>query len=366
MRAGHIAGWAALVAALLAAAGAMLPIPPQFLSNRLDPAFAATLHFAAAHGYAVGSQIISTFGPLGFVFYDLYLPETYTWLLVMRGALAGATCWTLAWIGYAAWDSPWGAAVALLLCAPFLASPDVWFLVLPLLVVLIELPAGRRAPVALRATLGAVVGLVGLIKVSVLLAALAVLVPLTAASLWTRRRVPVSATAALLAGTAGWCAAGQRPARLLSYLDWSLREISAGYASAMQLPADSLLVLHAAVVSLAVFGAAVLLIQRRLASGRAAAMLACASVLYLLFKAGFVRADVHVFITTFGLLVISLLLALLWDRRPTRCAVAALLVGLLPGLLWLHAVAVQGPPGMYFPPIFAYQAIGRLALSRSY
>src|SRR6266702_785840 len=109
MRGGQLAGWTALAAAVLTAAGALLPIPPQLLASHLDEAFGATLHFAAAHRYAVGTQLISTFGPLGFVFYDTYFPATFAWLLVIRAALAAATCGALAWIGYAAWGSPWGA-----------------------------------------------------------------------------------------------------------------------------------------------------------------------------------------------------------------------------------------------------------------
>jgi hypothetical protein len=359
VRAGHLAGWTALAAGVLAAAGALLPVPPQLLASGIDAAFGATLHFGAAHGYAVGTRLISTFGPLGFVFYDSYNPATFAWLLGLRTLLAALTAWVLAWLGYAAWESPWGAAVALLVCAPFLAPPDVWFLTLPLLAVLIELPSGRPAPASLRAALGAALGLVSLVKFTVLLAAVAVLVPLTLSALLARR-VPLVALAALLTGAVGWVATGHGAVDGLRYLDWSLREISAGYASSMQVPTDPLLLLHAVAVSLAVFAAAALLVRRRLRAGRWAADVALAGALYLLFKAGFVRADVHVFVTVFGLVVIALLLALLWSRRPAELAVAALLVALLPGGLWAHAVRVQGPPIMYFPPVFLPQAIGRL------
>src|SRR5215470_15007637 len=111
MRAGGVVGWTALVAALLVAAGVLLPIPPQFITaSELDVSFAATLNFAAAHGYAPGTRLISTFGPLGFVFYDQYQPDTYTWLLALRAALAAVTCWTLAWLGSAPRRSPCRAA----------------------------------------------------------------------------------------------------------------------------------------------------------------------------------------------------------------------------------------------------------------
>jgi hypothetical protein len=360
-RALRLAGWVALALAAAAAAGALLPLPPQLLANDLDAGFAATLHFAAAHRSAVGTRLISTFGPLGFVFYSAYAPATFAWLLGLRALLAAATCAALAWIGYAAWASPWGAVVALLVCAPFLAPPDVWFLIVPLLLLLVDLAADRPAPAWLRVALGAAVGLASLIKFTFLLAALAVLVPQSVAALLSRRRVPLPAVVAPLAAAVAWLATGHGAADLLPYLDWSVRDISSGYASAMQLPTTPLLVAHAAAVSLSVLAAAALLARRRMPNGRWAAHVAAASIVCLLFKAGFVRADVHVFITCFGLLVIAMLIALSWGRRPSELAVAAVLVALLPGGLWAHAVAVEGAPIMYFPPVFPAQAIRRLA-----
>jgi len=353
------AGWVALAAALVVAAGILLPIPPQFLVDLLDSAFAATLHFGASHGYSAGTRLISTFGPLGFVYYPLYQPATFAWLVAIRALLAVITGWTVAWIGYAAWRSPWGGALAVLACAPFFASPDVWFLTLPLLAVLIELPR-RRAPASLRAALGVAIGVVSLIKFTVLLAACGVLVPKAAADLLARRRVPLEAAAALLTGVLVWLATGHTASDGLRYVDWSAREISAGYAGAMQVPPDGWLVAHAVAVSLAVFAAGASLIERRLATGRRAAELALAGVLYLLFRAGFVRADSHVFITCFGLLVVAALLALLWSRRLPQRAVAAAVAALLTGGLWVHAVTTKGWPIMHFRPIFPVEAIRRL------
>jgi hypothetical protein len=360
MRALRIAGWAALAVALVAAGGALLPISPQFIHPQLDASFAATLHFGAATGQAVGTRLISTFGPLGFLFYGIYFPGTYAWLLALRASLAAVTCWALAWLGFTAWGSPWGAAVVLFACAPFLASPDVWFLTLPLLAVLIELPEGHPAPAALRVALGGALGLVSLIKFTFLLAALAVLVPMTVAVLIARRRVPVLMLAALSATVLACLATGHTWADGFSYLAWSFRDISGTYSSAMQLPTDASLYLHAAAVSVLVFVAAGLLLWRRLQVGRWAGLIGVAGGLLLLFKAGFVRADVHVFITTFGLLVAAMLLAILSSRRPAQVAAAALLVELLPGWLWWHAVAVHGPASSYFAPVFSPVALRRL------
>ena len=345
----RVAGWVAMLAALLVAAGAMLPLSPTSIRE----GFFATLHF----GVATGTPLISTFGPLGFLFFPLYYPDTYVWLFGLRAALAAATCGTLAWIGYAAWDGPWGAALAVGTCAPFLAVDDVWFTVLPLLAALIDLPR-RPVPPVVRIALGASIGLASLIKFTFFIAAAVVLIPVTVAALLARR-VPVVTTAAAIAAAVAWRATGHGWADWLAYLDWS-REISTGYSGAMQLPFDPHLARHVAEVSAAVLAAAALLAWRRLRWAGWAVVLALAAILFLLFKTGFVRADVHVYITCFGLLVISLLLALLWGSRPGRVLVAALLIALLPGRLYLHTLAVAGPPTLYYPPVFPRQAMQRL------
>jgi len=340
----RLLGWIALVAALVVLAGGLLPLAPEFLHEQLDASFGATLHFGAA----TGAPLISTFGPLGFVFYPIYFPATFAWLFGLRAALAAATGWALGWLGYAAWDSPWGGAVAILVCAPFLAVEDVWLLTLPLLAALFELPR-RRPPLTLQWALGAAIGLAALIKFTVLTAAVLVFVPLTAAELWQRRRLPAVVVAALVAIAIGWAATGHGVGAAVRYVDWSVRDIAAGYSSGMQLPANRELTIAALAVSTVVFAAGVALAwwRRRRRMWRIALVLA--GTLGLLFRTGFVRADVHVYITCYGLLVIAALLALLAGPRPLAVLCGAALTALLPGWLWWKAERTAGPPTLYFP-----------------
>ena len=97
---GHLAGIAALVVSLVWGMLALLPLAPTLVSAALDQSFAATLHFVAANDAT--ARLVSTFGPLGFVYYDLYEPATYAWLLALQGVLAVAICGSLAWIGWTA------------------------------------------------------------------------------------------------------------------------------------------------------------------------------------------------------------------------------------------------------------------------
>src|SRR5262249_16010919 len=200
-----------------------------------------------------------------------------------------------------------------------------------------------------------------LIKFTFLLAAVAVVVPLTLADLFVWRRLPLTAAGAALAAILGWLLAGDTASDAVAYLVWAVRDITSGYATAMQLPADRWLLLHTIGVGAAVLAAALWLVRQRLRAGRWAADLGLAAIVYLLIKAGFVRADVHMYITAFGLLVLGILLAVLWSTRPARLAVAAVLVALLPGGLWPHTAASYGPPVLNFPPIFPAAALRRLA-----
>jgi hypothetical protein len=359
--ASNTAGWAAVAIFAVVAAGGLLPLTPAYVSYRLDDSFAATLHFAAATRGA-GTRLISTFGPLGFVFHDFYYPATYAWMFAMQVVLAAVICWTLGWIGWAALESPWGAAVTIGACAPFIGSPDVRYLMLPVLALLVELPRRTGAPAALRVAIGFAVGIVSLVKVTFLIAALTVLAPLALVDV-LGGRVPLTIIAACATGAILWRASGQGWADLVAYLDWSLWEITPGYASAMQLPTGLPLLAHVALVSAALLGIAVLLARRRWPRGWYVPALALAGALFLLFKAGFVRADVHIFITCFALAVIGVLLAVLVVGTSRGWVVAALvMVAALPGGLLWHALRAHGEPTTVFRAILPLEAADRLRL----
>jgi hypothetical protein len=353
-------GGLVLVGALSVAAGVLLPLTPVYVSPALDDSFAATLHFAAATR-AAGTRVISTFGPLGFAFHDFYYPATYASMFALQLGLAAILCWALGWIGWAMLGSIWGAVLTIGACIPFLGSPDVRVLILPLLAVLIEMPRAAGAPATLRLAVGVAVGVVGLIKVTCLVAALVVLAPLTLVDVLGRRAplttIGAGATVGLL-----WWAMGLGWVDAVSYIDWSLREITPGYASAMQLPTSLALLAHVALVSAATLAVGTALARRRWPRLWPAPALALAAMLYLLFKAGFVRADVHVFITSFALLVIGVLIAVLVARTPRRLALALVLVAALPGALLWHAVGVQGPPTTVFRAVFPLEALRRLGV----
>lgn len=343
MRVGRAAGWLALILAATAAALAVLPLQPTFLEATLDNSFAAVLNHAAAQPLAERPRLISTYGPLGFFHGSVYLPETFAWKVALRGLLAAALCGSIGWLGWAAWRSPWGGAVALALAAPLLRGGDLRLFMLLAMVPLIEL-AERPPPRLLRVGLGVMIGLAALTKVTFLTAAAVVLGPLTLASLIGGRGLPPTAVAAAVTALAGWLLLGLGVGDAIAYLDWSARDITPGYSQAMQMRTTPALVYHAAGVSLALLAWVTGLAWRQRRSGWWAVPLAIAPLLLLQFKAGFVRADVHVFITAFNLLLQGGLLALLLGRRPLAVASGLALLLALPGALLWHALVANGSP----------------------
>ena len=214
--------------------------------------------------------------------------------------------------------SPWGAALLVLASAPLLGPGDGHSFLLVALLALIELVPARPPPPLLRLVLGIALGLLAVIKVTFVSAGAIVLAPLALAAL-QQRRLPLSALTALATVAASWLLLGLGWGEWVAYLDWSLREITPGYSQAMQHRATTLLVWHAVAVSGALLVWIAVLARRRLPHGWWAPPLAAAGVLFLQFKAGFVRADVHVFITAFALLLEGLALAVLLGRRG-RCS----------------------------------------------
>ena len=345
MRVGWALGWVAMAGAVAAVMLAAVPLQPLFLDPNLDNSFAAVLNHAAAQPLDSRPRLISTYGPLGFSHMELYLPQTFPRVMALRGLLAAVLAAGIGWLGWAAWRSPWSAAVALAAAAPLLRGGDARLFTLLALVPLVEL-AVPAPPRALRWALGVALGLAALTKVTFLTATAVVLAPMVAASLLGGRGVPSTAVVAALSGLGAWVLLGLGLDQALDYVRWSATDITPGYSQAMQIRTSPALVLHAAAVALAVWAWVALLARSRRRPGWWAVPLAIAPLLLLQFKAGFVRADVHVFTPAAALLIASVLLALLLGRRVA--ALGAALVVALPGALLAHALLIEGRPSGSF------------------
>jgi hypothetical protein len=264
----------------------------------LDPSWHAAIEYATAHHWQFGTQIVFTFGPLGFL-------STRTSLGHLVGArIAFAFCWsalvalaatTLAkrlpgWVRYAflAWLVVFTLSEGLDQTAFFLMAYGAMLL-------LVDDPKQRwQAPIIVFAFI-----VLSLIKFSFLTAALASLAPVTVCWIWQRKLVQAIVLA--LGASAGficcWMALGQSPSHLVPWMRTGV-ELESGYSAAMNLVPKTP-VLCAALAALALF---VVAFVATVAAGRSglsawACRITLAQYVFLAWKEGFTRSgDWHAYV----------------------------------------------------------------------
>lgn len=312
-----LARWWLLVTSVLLC----IPLAPLMPSWGLDASFALAVNHAQAVGMVFGRELVFTLGPYASLYSGVYHPGSDGLMLAAAGLLA---------VGYAAvlWQlrpAPLAAATSALLLASLLTSRDALLLCYPLLALWAVLrPAcGHCSAVLLAAPLG----LLLLTKGSLLPLVLLAVGSASSALLFSgqRGRALQFAGTALLACPLLWGLAGQPLAALPLYWLNQLPLIS-GFAEAMSVSGPLWQVglwlgLASSVLALALY---------RREPGLAAwvTLLNLAAVLFVAFKAGFVRHDMHVIIARDVLLLLACLL-LGWGKPRS-----------LPGLPWLSLAAV--------------------------
>ncbi len=271
---------------------------PDMPDAGLDASWQLALHHALLQGWKFGSDACFSFGPLGFVYTDVYVPGTFGLLLAARTACALLTAHLLWGMARAAHLSPWRAAAWSSGLALLALGVDVRLYALVLAFLLGRTTASRATLLVASAALGGAL----LTKFSVGVAGAAVL-GLTALEDLRRRRPPAAALAASGALLCLWLLCGQPPTGLFDYLR-GCAEVASGYGEAMSLtPPDW----YHSIFELAGLWCCVALVAWRLLPGdrlaRAATALGLLGLSLLVAKAGFVRQDAgHVWLAlaTYG------------------------------------------------------------------
>ena len=292
------------------------PWVPSMPRAGLDPSWAAVLSHAYNKGWQFGNDIVFTFGPLGFVYSNLFNPQNY--------AVAIAV-WSVIAVIFALSVTLLVSSLRLAECAVILLSlliafragivdsalfnDPVLFLV-PLLLVLACAHPNTGVARWLVPGLLALSALSGLIKFTFALLGITTVLLLDAYRLILHRRIPIYFPAYLLFAALFFVAAGQRLADFPAYIAGSIA-ITQGYSEAMQIfgePRWSLftpeLVLFLLTCGTFLTMACYLELRRSQESGtrvRIVALIALALFLFIVFKAGFVRHDIHTLIAWSGL-----------------------------------------------------------------
>lgn len=341
---GEIAALAVIVAGSLAA---FVPIAPVFPTAALDSAWAFALNVAIAKGLVFGRDIVFTFGPYAPAYTAQYHPATDALALWSSGLCGAAFAGSLLCLSRG--RGRWGAAVLAVFLV--LVPRDTLFLALPIAFVLVSCRACLRSgdgyridlQQTARITLGllaAALALSTIVKGTFVFPALCAVV-LGATVLALRGHAALGA--AYAAGFAAcvpllWTAAGQPAAALPGYFAAQVPIVS-GYTDAMAIPGVG------GHPSLFAAGALALgLIYARFI-GRAglagtAIWIGLALLVYLSFKAGFVRADWHVAIAAGTLTVAAWLLAL---GTPRPGGAVGVVVALVVWAILVRDETGQGP-----------------------
>lgn len=313
--------WCLVIATCLAR---IVPFSPDMPAAGLDGGWRYGMEQAMAQGLLIGRDIVFTFGPYAAVYTRNYHPATDTLALLASTYLALSYAMTLGL--FISGGGKYCILALVVIIASLAFIPDSLLFLLPLLIALQVCRrwpeaganglAAQHGPAWLLALLLAPLGFLPLIK-GTLVALCAAVALLCAGYVLAQRRRGLAVLcllAPLLALVLFWLASGQALMVLPSYLAGMLPIIS-GYSEAMALSGEPHEIVLVALASIAILFAIARHPGMPTAS-RYFLLLLFAAVLFIAFKAGFVRHDGHAVIasTTVLMAAVALPLALLSPR----------------------------------------------------
>lgn len=329
---------------LLAALNAIgVGSPPALLD--IDPSWTAVLGWARATGQGFGTDLVFTYGPLGFLLpFSAYVPAVYNEFLVGQMLLGGLLGFGTA-LALARMPRALRLPYVLLLLAwlPWLDTDVLWLLNAGHALVAMLGPTGWQPgpPGAWRlgtaSALGLTVAAFGLLKFSMLPPGLLVAVLGGGALvLQSRRREALAFTGSAWMGVPViWSLAGQPLTGLPSFLAGAA-EVAAGYGGAMGLT-PRLAVDVAGFTCMALCGGWLGLQawRHRREPDVGLALVALGCVVFAGWRAGFTRADAHIE-QAFPVLSLMVALGAALRRQPARwldgLGIAAVAITLASGL----------------------------------
>jgi len=266
------------------------PVPNLVPQPGLDFSFAAGLFMAAHEHLHFGTQIVGTYGPLGFLRYPFLY---YTWparlALLYTGGVHLLLCLTLVWALRRILPVPIAFVVAWVVVAIVTTEPEsALVVVIVWLIEYMRTDASPRLRRVFPVLAGAVSGLEVLIKINTgatiaLLALIAVLVVD-----WRRwRRVAAFAATFVATSLTAWFLAGQSVGNIGPYIS-TARQVVSGWSTAMQYPGPNYQLWAALVAALAVLVIAWQSSERERFRTRAGMLLIWLLLGFSVFKEGFV------------------------------------------------------------------------------
>lgn len=272
-----------------------LPWTTFVYPEEVNNAWVLSLNHMTMHHAQCGRDFSFTFGPLGFCYPKAFIPQTYHLMILLWTVLA--TChWFVCYrisrrlFNNPLWALLWYAALAV----PLSVFADVFFLAPAALMIVCYfcLDARSRTPSLETWVTAAMLGLIAAVKFTFFISNVFVITFVAVDQIFRRRQFPILAAVALVVFLLSWIASGQHIWLLWQYIATSL-EISRGHSEAMCLGEPQHLWLAGLfIVSCAIF---LLLLSFRLYSTfrfwTIVPLMATAGLLFLTFKAAYVRQD---------------------------------------------------------------------------
>jgi len=330
----RISQWAKFCLCLLPLLLLRLPLHPDFPTVDLDPSWKMALNYAFEKGLQWGSDFGFTYGPFGFIATNFYYPATHSLqVFLVFIILLVFTLYTYQRLSLsfsnnrASWLIPFYFIFVTLLSCYII---DILCFLFVLQVTLFEFflndKDGKKnsGDKIIGHLVFATLGLIGQIKFSYFPLALVALFGLSV-NFWLKKKEIYKPILTFLASYfLFWILGGQSLSNLGSFFRVSF-EISKGYGEAMGVDGKPE-VLYAYLICLSVF--LFFSFFRLKSRTRWIALVTFAIQFLFVTKAGFVRADVHVFVAsvTLGLMLCCLSL-LYFDRK--KIALLLAILGLL-------------------------------------
>jgi hypothetical protein len=381
----HTCWWIAVVVLFFFCLLEFTPGSVPSATDELDASWIVVLNWAHIHHAQFGRDIVYTYGPWGFAAQG-GSPDTYGYCAAAWLLMTAAFCMGVASLGKRLsqnWPGIlWLAAVGIFMAAAPGQFIDVRINSLCWLLLLVHFYCDDRPWTIVKSVLTIAVALASLMKFTYGVTAMPVLVAISFEQLW-RKKFPSILLLYLVSYLGFWLAAGQPLGGLGLYLSRSWM-VASGYEQGEPLsrPTEMQDVAYYWACALCLLIVALIyhwkLLPRRerkeivgmdylppvtkeqAAIPRSLAALAgLFGVVFMLFKAGYVRHDVHEIIATGGLFVLALLGVAAWEQRlreyPSQPILYIMLFACL-GLVW-HSF----PPaiGVGLVPSLA-QGIGNL------
>lgn len=282
----------------------VFPALVRYPTTGVDAGYRAGLNLAAQQGLGFGSDLVFTYGPWGFLAFPFMYGSRQWLLVVVVAVLSRIVVVALSYALLRRSLSRWWTFGVLLIGLPPLLPQHIVYIVIALTGGLLIVFAGRDLRWGWLVAAGGYTAFIGLVKIDSASICLAVLGLASAVSCWwceswqdaMRQAVRRAATfvgSVVTAGLVLWLVAGQALSDVVPYVRGSVAA-STGFASSMgsEEPGRGREYLFAAVLvgAIVVLFVAARAVDRRLRLALGAFSLI---VVYLVFRQGFTRHDVH-------------------------------------------------------------------------